>query len=288
MLQTGLNSQLSGSGKGGLGTVVTACPPLAGKGKGEGNGEGKGSGKGSGKGGGKGEVRCEEGGFASGLCQCVKLQGEHQYGRRSVPFNVTEYIRKTWYFQFAQENDFQSAEKLFCSIATYNATLRGEMVPLSQDPNSKPPDLLAFNNCLTNNDQSTPCSTHGRPDFSPSFDSPLCVRKSDSDIPAALRVAPCCLPSYLGGDYFVVAVGGRPDNYKWALISAGQPTERLDENGCSSPTGLWIATRKPFPAKRHLHRARSAARLNGISLSKMLPIDHSNCDYGNNVDFFIK
>jgi len=205
-------------------------------------------------------------------------------GRRAAPFNITEYVRKTWYFQSAQENEFQLADRLFCTTATYNETLRGETVPLSQDPNSQPPDLLAFNNCLMNNDPSTPCANHGA-DFTPSFDSPLCVRKSD--IPAALRVAPCPLPSYLGGDYYVVAVGPRSDNYKWALISAGQPTEQLDENGCSSPTGLWIATRKPVPKKRHLRRARRAARLNGISLSKMLPIDHSNCDY-DNVNYLIK
>merc|ERR1719433_329136 len=77
----------------------------------------------------------------------------------------------------------------------------------------------------------------------------LCARTPDASEPAKLQVAPCFLPSFLGGPYWIIA---HNEAEGYALISGGQPTIQ-GENGCKTGTGtndsgLWIFTREVVPA----------------------------------------
>ena len=63
----------------------------------------------------------------------------------------------------------------------------------------------------------------------------LCARVPNNKLKSKLLVAPCFLPNFLGGDYWVIAVGPTSDNYKWAIISGGNQQVQY-KDGCTTKT----------------------------------------------------
>merc|ERR1719231_42033 len=72
----------------------------------------------------------------------------------------------------------------------------------------------------------------------------ICGTVEDQAQPAELTVAPCFLPTFLGGPYWILYFDNEAG---LGLVSGGQPTIET-ENGCRTGTGvngsgLWIALR---------------------------------------------
>jgi len=153
----------------------------------------------------------------------------------------------------------------------------------------------AFNNGNYKATNGVSLENHASPKFTPSFATPLCARQYQKDVPAAVKVAPCGLPKSFSGDYWVVEAGPTQDNYDWAIISAGQPSVKLSDGLCTTPTycsgpaqaacGLWLVTRQQVPSAATFTALEAAAVRQGISLKKVVTIDHTDCGYDG---YFVK
>lgn len=200
-------------------------------------------------------------------------------------FNITEYLRASWYIQKQQVNGYQPEERLYCVVATYNETFRGKK---SRVPFFFGTVVTVFNDCNVGGKNAQVSNNYTAPDFKRGFSSPLCARQRDPKEPAKLSVAPCLLPNFLAGDYWIVEAGPRPNDYQWAIIMAGQPTVEF-EDGCTTPDtcsgpaqtgcGFWLVTRDPQPAQAVVEDLESKARAKGLSTRLLKAIDHDGCKY---------
>ena len=96
--------------------------------------------------------------------------------------DLTEYTRASWSPQLQQINSYQPADQLFCLSATYDLSvgLFGPYVTVSNKATG--PDLID----------------------TPNDPFPLCARLANGLLRSdKLSVAPCFLPSFLGGPYWV-------------------------------------------------------------------------------------
>lgn len=200
-------------------------------------------------------------------------------------FNVTEYLRASWYVQMQQKNGYQPMSSLNCVVATYNNSYHGKTPSV---PFFGGQVFTVYNDCRTDGKRGPVCNDFTSPQFKPSFAVPLCGRVPDAKEPAKITVAPCLLPNLLSGDYWVAAAGPSPANYEYALVVAGQPSVPKSD-GCTTPDtcsnpadfrcGLWLFTREPKPAPSVLAKLMAAARLKGISTELLLPVNHTGCAY---------
>ena len=200
-------------------------------------------------------------------------------------FNLTEYLRATWYVQQQQKNGYQPASSLNCVVATYNETFHGkhENVPFFSGE-----VFTVYNDCRSGSKAGPVCNNFTSPNFKPSFGVPLCGRVPKASEPAKVTVAPCKLPNLLSGDYWVAAAGPKPDDYKYAVIVAGQPTVENSDgcttpDTCSSPAdfrcGLWLFTREPEPPRSVVADLMAAVKAKGISTQSLIAVNHTGCSY---------
>jgi hypothetical protein len=213
---------------------------------------------------------------ASAACADVETQSD---------FNLTEYVRASWYIQKQQVNGYQSEDRLNCVVATYNETYHGT-------PSSVPffggTVLTVFNDCNVGEKNGPVSNNYTSPDFKRSFASPLCARQTSIEHPERLEVAPCLLPNFFAGNYWVLHAGPSPDNYEYAAVIAGQPTVEK-EDGCTTPDtcsgpaqtgcGLWLFTREPVPDVSKVALLEDVLHTKGVSTQLLKEIDHTDCTY---------
>jgi hypothetical protein len=200
-------------------------------------------------------------------------------------FNITEYLRATWYVQKQQKNGYQPLSSLNCVTATYNETYNG--VP-AKVPFFSGEVFTVYNDCRKDSKDGPVCNNFTSPDFKPSFAIPLCGRVPDTTTPAKITVAPCKLPNIFAGNYWVAAAGPRPDNYQYAIVVAGQPSVELSD-GCTTPDtcsnpaqfscGLWFFTRDPVPDATVIASLMEAAKKKNISTQLLKTVDQEGCKY---------
>jgi lipocalin len=111
------------------------------------------------------------------------------------------------------------------------------------------------------------------------FGGGLCARQTrDGD--SKLVVAPCWLPSFFAGPYWVVAYD---EAEGYALISGGQPTEGPNEQGlCTTGSGinnagLWIFSRSSERDDALITKVRGIAEDAGFDLSVLGDVDQTGC-----------
>merc|ERR1719409_1085422 len=128
--------------------------------------------------------------------------------RRYKNVNQTEFVRATWYIQQQQLTGYQPADQLYCVTATYN-TGEGSKVPFFGGK------VITVHNYANNQ-------------------SVLCARQPDANDAAKLEVAPCFLPNFLSGAYWILELGTDAEgHYDWMVVSAGQPTVKYAD-GCTT------------------------------------------------------
>jgi hypothetical protein len=209
---------------------------------------------------------------------CPTLQAQQN-------FNVTEWIRASWYIQKQQVNGYQQEDSLYCVVATYNETFRGtpRTVPFFGGQ-----VLTVYNDCNVGKTNGPTSNNFSDPSFKPGFGAPLCGRLNNKEDPAKIVVAPCALPNVLAGNYWVVEAGPTPDNYEYGIIIAGQPTVE-NADGCTTPStctgpaqtgcGLWVVTRKTIATADQLSELDGILHKKGISTQDLKYIDHTGCKY---------
>lgn len=108
----------------------------------------------------------------------------------------------------------------------------------------------------------------------------ICGTVKNKEAPAELTVAPCFLPAFLGGPYWIVHYDEKSG---LGLISGGQPTVETP-NGCRTGTGvngsgLWIALRTQERNEDLIQRGRAILSDLGFDVTVLLNVNHKECKY---------
>lgn len=192
-------------------------------------------------------------------------------------FDIDEYIEASWYIQRQQVNTYQSADTLFCVVATYEREGRQQWF-------QEAITVINFSNEGGVNEGARAGTGFGG----------LCATLGEGEMAGSLRVAPCFLPPFLGGPYWVVAYS--PGS--WAIITGGQLSVLgscgEEEGVCTTREsgsifdplsfignnqGLWFFTRDPLPDASVLEEMEAAAASLGICTANMLDVVHEGCTY---------
>lgn len=186
-------------------------------------------------------------------------------------FNTTEYIRASWYIQQQQVTTYQPNNTLYCVMQTLNSS--GRTVPFFNGPVL---DVYNYGNFdrVNGEQQNTMNFT-------------LCARQFNQSVPSELLNAPCLLPNYFAGPYWVLAAGPTTSNYSWAIISGGPPTVRYPDGNCSTSedgingSGLWLFTRERFGdnVEFYVHQMRNFLLNMGYTVSRLLNVSQTGCNY---------
>jgi apolipoprotein D and lipocalin family protein len=193
-------------------------------------------------------------------------------------FNLTEWVRASWFIQEQQLNGFQQPEDLYCVLATYE--LEGRTVPLFDGT------VVSVYNYQNRGAVNGPGSD---PEMEP-----LCARLIDPERPSdSIINAPCFLPNALAGPYWVVAAGPSPERYEWGIVSAGPPTVPAPEGeaGCTTSetgvndSGLWLFHRRAIISEQELEDIRTVARMNGFTTSRLRAVLQEDPETGERCEY---
>jgi len=189
--------------------------------------------------------------------------------RVSTEVDLDEWTRATWYIQQQQVTGYQPAGSLHCVTATYSRGtgawvpfFRGEVVSVYNYANEG-----AVNGPPQNANNQT-----------------LCARLADPSQPGKLSVAPCFLPNWLSGPYWIIGVGVQDGRYTWAVVIGGEPTEKYSD-GCATATegingaGLWLFSREPEASEETIQAMKDVLDDQGISKSQLLKVEQAGCSY---------
>mmetsp|Transcript_1900 Transcript_1900/g.3675 ORF Transcript_1900/g.3675 Transcript_1900/m.3675 type:complete len:263 (+) Transcript_1900:21-809(+) len=168
-------------------------------------------------------------------------------------FDLDSFISAKWYVQQQQVVDYLPENRFYCVTAEYSK--RGNPGLFRYEINVK--------NKAYEEDRTT--KTEGN----------LCAYKTDN---AKLAVAPCFLPRFAAGPYWVVVYD---EEEGYALISGGQPSIKT-ENGCkngdgTNNSGLWIFTRQQERNETLVQMVRGIAADKGFDLTVLLDVNQTNC-----------
>ena len=187
----------------------------------------------------------------------------------SANFNLTEWVRKTWFIQEQQLVVYQPLSSFYCVAATYN--LEGATVPFFGGTVATVYNYAnshEVNGPLQNADNMT-----------------LCARVVDKHDTSKLAVAPCFLPNILAGPYWVLGIGkSKAGEYEWAVVIGGEPTVEYAD-GCTTRedkqnnAGLWLFTRNRVATKEQLDAMHRLLKAQGVATSRLHPVAQEGCTY---------
>eukprot|EP00584_Thalassiosira_punctigera_P006744 CAMPEP_0172541606 /NCGR_PEP_ID=MMETSP1067-20121228/12386_1 /TAXON_ID=265564 ORGANISM="Thalassiosira punctigera, Strain Tpunct2005C2" /NCGR_SAMPLE_ID=MMETSP1067 /ASSEMBLY_ACC=CAM_ASM_000444 /LENGTH=226 /DNA_ID=CAMNT_0013327675 /DNA_START=142 /DNA_END=819 /DNA_ORIENTATION=+ len=174
-------------------------------------------------------------------------------------FDVEAYASAKWYIHQQAAVGYLPTSRNFCTTAEYTVRDR--------------PTLLGYTIDVLNSDQNANGDARA---------GNLCAYIPDPSIPSKLAVAPCFLPCFAAGPYWVVDYD---EGEGYALISGGQPVY-VGENGkCKGGTGvnnsgLWIFSRSQTRNQTLIDNVRQIALDAGFDLSVLNDVDQSSCSSG--------
>lgn len=199
--------------------------------------------------------------FAAAAGACPTVTTDQQ-------FNLTEWVRKTWFIQEQQIVDYQPVSSFYCVSATYN--LEGTTVPFYSGT-----VVTVYN--YANNDKVNGELTNKN-------NMTLCARANNADA-SRLSVAPCFLPNLFAGPYWVLGIGRAPDGtYEWAVVIGGEPTVEHPD-GCTTKeegtngAGLWLFTRDRVASKASLSAMHKLLASKGVARSRLHTVAQAGCAY---------
>lgn len=171
-------------------------------------------------------------------------------------FDINIYASAPWYVHQQAENAYSPIEQNFCTSAQYT---------IKDEPTFWGYTVDVFNQAQYENGIGVQAN--------------LCAYQTDES-PSKLAVAPCFLPKFLSGPYWVVAYD---ESEGYALISGGQPTILGDNGLCRTgsglnDSGLWIFSRSQERNETLVGKVRTIAEEAGFDLSVLNDVDQSSCD----------
>lgn len=173
-------------------------------------------------------------------------------------FDLDQYISARWYVHQQAVTQYLPKEQNFCVYAEY----------------TKKKSFWGYSVAVHNHAQEADGTVHDSGNY-------ICAYQTEpSTDPAKLAVAPCFLPKFAAGPYWVLEYD---EAEGYALISGGQPTTETSA-GCKNGdgknnSGLWIFTRKAERDENLLMKVRELAKKQGFDLSVLNDVDQSKCSY---------
>jgi lipocalin len=82
--------------------------------------------------------------------------------------------------------------------------------------------------------------------------------------------------SLVGAPYWVVAID--EENYEWAIITGGAPTQESGDGKCITDGGFWFFTRKPVDPESTAKTLEVAEGL-GLDSAKLVTVPQEGCLY---------
>jgi apolipoprotein D and lipocalin family protein len=176
-------------------------------------------------------------------------------------FDLDTYVAKPWYSHEQAVNTYSPLEQFYCVRAKY--TVR---------------DNASFWRYSVNVDN------YAQDANGNTFGGPLCAYPTTGQASSKLAVAPCFLPRFLAGPYWIVAYN---EDEGYALISGGQPTIPTSNGLCKTGqgvngAGLWIFSRSPVRNETLVSTVRDIATNAGYDTSVLFPVNHTaaaGCNY---------
>jgi lipocalin len=172
-------------------------------------------------------------------------------------FDLNAYIAKPWFIQQQAETKYLPASQNRCVSATY-----------SKGKSFWGYDLKVHNVAY---DVAPPHAVHDSGTY-------ICAKVKDG-ADGKLAVAPCFLPTFAAGPYWVLHFD---DAKGFAVISGGPPT--LESNGkckndpaATNGSGFWIFTRAQERDEAVIAEARDVAEKLGFDLSVLSEVDQTDC-----------
>ena len=183
-------------------------------------------------------------------------------------FNVTEYVRSSWYIHAQQPTSYLTVDDNYCVVATYSI------------PDLSKTRISVYNYARKSSVNGKNVNAKHRV---------LCAKPSSCFYPSKLKVNLCWLPDFFAGDYWVIAAGPSRSNYEWAIVSGGQPTPslvkgRTDKRICVGK-GLWPFSRSKERNQTQIDLQLSIVNEVGISPLLLNPVIQTGCLYS---DMYIK
>eukprot|EP00586_Coscinodiscus_wailesii_P006133 CAMPEP_0172477254 /NCGR_PEP_ID=MMETSP1066-20121228/206_1 /TAXON_ID=671091 /ORGANISM="Coscinodiscus wailesii, Strain CCMP2513" /LENGTH=217 /DNA_ID=CAMNT_0013235555 /DNA_START=33 /DNA_END=686 /DNA_ORIENTATION=+ len=199
------------------------------------------------------------------LATLIAILGIHGGSTTCAPvttqenFSLTSYINGTWYIHQQAPIAYLPVSRNYCVKAQYN---------LFNDPT-----FWGYSVEVNNYAEDVDGNSYG---------GKLCaIPDKKSRDPAKLKVAPCFLPKFTAGPYWVIAYD---ESKGYALVSGGQPT--IDTgNGCVSGdgvnnSGLWVFLRSRERDEAAIAEVRDIASAQGFDLSILNDVNQTNCERG--------
>jgi len=176
-------------------------------------------------------------------------------------FDIDQYASAPWYSHQQAVNSYSPLDQNYCTTAQYTvketSTFWGYTVGVS--------NTAQYENGAEVGGE-------------------LCSYQTE-DADSKLAVAPCFLPKFFAGPYWIVAYN---EEEGYALISGGQPSVPSDnfstDGGlCKTGTGindsgLWIFSRSQERNETLIDHVRDIAIDAGFDVSVLNDVDHTNCD----------
>ncbi|CAE8592855.1 unnamed protein product [Polarella glacialis] len=173
-------------------------------------------------------------------------------------FDLDSFIQSRWYIQQQMPLPYLPATQNRCVYADYRKAPKGHTWGYELDVHNHAEENAA------------PHVVHDSGSL-------ICAKIVDAAT-GKLKVAPCFLPGFLAGPYWVIAWS---EEQGYALISGGAPTHSAP-GGCRTGTGtnnagLWIFTRKMARDEALVKKVSAIAVSKGFDVSVLLDVDQTGC-----------
>jgi len=173
-------------------------------------------------------------------------------------FDLDTFIQSRWYIHQQMPTTFLPATENRCVYADYKMQAKNTLWGY---------DVSVHNYA---EDNAAPHKVHDSGTY-------ICAKVVDAPR-GKLEVAPCFLPKYFAGDYWVLDWS---EQEGYALISGGAPKNSA-EGGCqmgsgATGSGLWIFTRQQKRDEALVQKVRGVAARIGFDLSVLNDVDQTDC-----------
>jgi len=184
-------------------------------------------------------------------------------------FDLARYISEPWFVQKQIPVQFQPEDTLFC--------VRAEYIPI--DPENPLDGVLVRNYANRGEVNGPPTGTSGAGGPS-AFPGRFIASVPDPEDPSKLNVgfalSETATTPLFGGPYWVVAID--EDDYQWAIVTSGPPTEASGEGKCITEDGFWLFSRMPVDPDSTAVMMEVADGL-GLDTEKLLDVPQEGCEY---------
>jgi lipocalin len=183
-------------------------------------------------------------------------------------FDLAKYISAPWYVQKQIPITFQTADTLFC--------VRAEYIPIDPANPLKAVTVRNYSNRDRVNGPATGTSGAGGPSAFPGrFIANVPNPEDPSKLNVGFALGEATTP-LMGAPYWVVAID--EENYDWAIITGGAPTQPSGEGKCITDGGFWLFSRKPVDPENTAKMLEVAEGL-GLDTAKLLDVPQEGCLY---------